>query len=56
MDLVLVAPRDAYACLPICKDLFPRKYHISCGKESPMALEVPQMAFLDLTAKGKDNP
>ncbi len=56
MDLVLVAHRDAGACLPIRKDLFPRKYHISCGKESRIALAGRQMAFADLTAKGKDNP
>ena len=53
MDLVLVAPRDAGACFPICKDLFPRKYYISCGKESRIAT---QMASANLTAKGKDNP
>ena len=47
MDLVLVAPRDGDACLPICKDLFPRKYQISCGKESRIALERPQRGLAD---------
>ena len=34
----------------------PHKYHISCGKESRIALEGPHMAFAVRSAKGTENP